>query len=114
MDEHEFEALREWQAFSSNDVKMYEALPALALELWGRTAEDLRQRLLAPTPKVPYGCTLRDLQMLEQQATMMRKFAARFGRLGTETIAIGTDTLSVLEARCEVVRRAIDYLEGRR
>ena len=113
MDEHDFEALRGWKPFGSDAVKNAERLPALALALWGRTAEDLRQQLLAPTPKVPRGCALADLQALERQARLMLKSPTTFSKLHAEMIVIGSQTLSGLEARCEVVRRAIETLERR-
>jgi hypothetical protein len=118
MDEHDFEALRAWKPFSSDDMKNAERLPALALALWGRTPEDLRQLLLAATPKVPRGCSLAHLKLLEQQAkqflTATRKSPSTFGRYAHEVIAIGSQTFSVPEGRCEVVRRAIEHLEGHR
>ena len=73
MDEHEFEALRGWKPFGKDAMKNAERLPALALALWGRTPEDLRQQLLTPTPKVPSGSALADLKALEQQVMLMRK-----------------------------------------
>ncbi|MGH9573479.1 MAG: hypothetical protein ACRD40_08115, partial [Candidatus Acidiferrales bacterium] len=84
MDEHEFEAARGWKSFSSDHVKMHERLPALALALWGRTPEDLRQQLLAATPNVPRACTLADLKLLEQQAKVMLQHPSKFGRLASE------------------------------
>src|SRR5690242_5374758 len=113
MDEHDFEKARSWKSFSSNDVKNAERLPAIGLALWGRTPEDLRQQLLAATPKVPRGCSLADLKLLEQQAKLMLQNPSKFGRFGNEAIVIGTQTFNGLEARCEVVRRAIEDLEKR-
>lgn len=113
MDEHDFEALRSWKPFSSDAVKTAERLPALALALFGRTPEYLRRQLLAGTPKIPPGCTLADLKLLERQTKVMLEHPSKFGWFANEAVVIGSQSRSSIEARCEIVRRAIEHLERR-
>jgi len=108
MDEQDFE-LRDWKPFGTDAVKNAERLPALGIALWGRTTEDLRQQLLAPMPKIPRACSLVDLQVLERQAMLMLKSPATFPKLNAELVVVGTQTFTGLEARLEVVRRAIQH-----
>jgi len=114
LNEHELDASRAWKPFGSHNVKNAERLPALALALCGRTADGLRQQLLVSAPKLPRGYTLADLQVLEKQARLMIKNPAAFPKLAAQVIVIGSQTFSGLEARCEVVRRAIEHLDKHR
>lgn len=114
MDEHEFDSLR----FPPYDGKRFERLRKLARALWGLTVDDLRRQLLTSIPVIPSGFDLSDFQSLQQHAEAI--FAAwtekryAWAPLTLPTISIGTQRLTFLEARCEVVRRAIEFLERRR
>jgi hypothetical protein len=122
MEEKEFDSLRLWRQFEFQDAQHGGRLVAFALALWGRTPEDLRRQLLAPTPEVPPGCGLANLKQLEQQARLIlahyTKKVAKFPTIlsqlhPNELIVVGGKSFNVLEARCEVGRRAIQYLENR-
>ncbi|HXA56194.1 MAG TPA: hypothetical protein VNU84_02075 [Candidatus Acidoferrum sp.] len=122
MDEQEFDSLLPWGRYQRPDMQTAGRLITLGLALWGRTTDDLRQRLLTPTPNVPAGCSLADLQQLERQAEqILGYYLARVSiyptTLGSlhpqETIAIGTQRFNVLEARCEIARRAVRHLRRR-
>jgi hypothetical protein len=125
MDEHDFDALREWRSFKSSDVRRVERLGMFALGLWGRTLEDLHRQLAADHPALPPGCDLADLRRLFGQAQSVlavytketmdhntRIFVDRFLR-PHDVIVVGTQRFTPWEARCEVARRAIVWLEGR-
>jgi hypothetical protein len=122
MEENDFDSMRLWRRFGKEDVRSAERMPALALALWGRAPEDLRQQLLASAPRVPPGCSLAELRQLARQAkhflayyqARVHKFPTTLSQLHpNEIIVIGSQRLNTLEARCEVVRRAIDHLERR-
>jgi hypothetical protein len=84
----------------------------LGVALWGKTPEDLQRRLLAPYPQIPAGCNLADLRKLLQWTSEMRSAALALQRkLGALPSALSS--ASLWEARCEIVRRAIEYLERR-
>ncbi len=113
MDEHDFEASRGWKPFGGDAVKNAERLPAIALALWGRTTEDLRQQLLAPIPKMPLGCTIADLQTLERQATLMLKSPTMFptlhagkSRLGAKPSAAWKRATKLFAAPSSILRTA--------
>jgi hypothetical protein len=121
MDEHEFDTLLPWRNFEREDVRHAERLLPLAFALWGRTTDDLRRQLLAATPKVPAGSTLADLQVLLRQAEQILGYY--LARVSThpmilsslhpqQIVAIGGQRFNVLEARCEIVRRAIRWFEN--
>lgn len=122
MDEQHFDSLRSWQPFQCQDDQVFLRLITIARGLWGRTTEDLRRQLLAPTPAIPAGCTLKELEQLGKNAEQMlrhdlarrRAFLTMPSQLRTdEFIVIGSERLSTLEARLEVARRAIHKLRKR-
>lgn len=127
MNEEEFDALRPWKPFGTADARRAEAqagrLTTIGIALWGRTSGDLKQRLLASPPEIPAGCdlaSLRELQnSLERIAALHDKRYAWLSSfsgmqsLTTPSIVIGTRTTTPLDARREIVRRAIRHLEGR-
>ena len=84
----------------------------LAVELWGRTPADLQRQLLARYPAIPGNVNLADLRRLHQTA---QKLAAApqlaFLCRSSRTVTVGTQSFTEWEARCEIARRAIDYLE---
>ena len=88
--------------------------------LWGKTAADLQRQLLAPHPEIPSGFDLADFLRLHQTAETLSAASrnTRFAWLPrsilfSPAIFVGSRRLTTWEARCEVVRRAIDYLKGR-
>ena len=82
----------------------------LGTPLWGRTAEDVERQLLGRYPEIPAGCDLDDLRKLEQTMLAISRVLSnpKFRRWQP---SIGSATL--WDACCEVVRRAIEYLERR-
>ena len=116
MNEEEFDSLYPWQPFGTDDALRAEAkagrLTTLGIALWGRTGEDLRERLLAPTPQIPPGCDLASLyellESLERIAALRDKRYAWFSSFsGLHAV------MKTIDARREIVRRAIRHLEGR-
>jgi hypothetical protein len=116
MDEDEFDALIHLRPFGTEDAKRAELLYrrglALAATLWGKTADDLRRQLLTHPPEIPSGFDLADYR--EVQRTTEQIWAAMSGAgLEFEAIVVGTKRYTEWEARCEIIRRAIEYLENR-
>jgi hypothetical protein len=87
--------------------------------LWGKTADDLKRQLLATRPEIPPGFDLADFrELLESTRTIAADLdkarAAWLPRVSSRPVVfIGTQGFTLWEARCEVVRRAIEYLENR-
>ena len=122
MNEQEFDALLPLQPFGTADAMridtQWRRCATLAQALWGRNSEDLERQLLAPHPEIPPNFDLDDFRNLQQSA---HKISAALGspRLSSlshslrfsAAIIVGTQSLTTWEARCEVVRRAIEYLE---
>jgi hypothetical protein len=122
MDEEEFDSLMQSRPFGSEDAKRADVQlrrrMTLGVALWGRTLEDLQRRLLAPTPEIPSGFDLGDFRELQRSAheisacfsdpryTWLTRFAS-----SSPTIFVGTQRFTVWEARCEIVRRAIEGLQ---
>lgn len=124
MDFEQFESLRQLRPFEITDVKRLDAQfrrrTALALALWGKTAEDLQRQLLAPHPEVPAGTSLDDLRDLQQSSLTTAWFLSKpshrwlsSNTLSSWTIFVGSRRLTAWEARFEVVHRAIEYFESR-
>lgn len=89
----------------------------LGAELWGKTPDDLQRRLLAPHPEIPLGYDLADFRELQQHTQMLSVALSdpRTAWLPTwafPIIFVGTQEFTVWEARCEVVRRVIEFLEN--
>ena len=127
MDEHEFDALVPSRPFGTKEAAQKDArlrrCSTLAIALFGRTSEDLRQQLLAPCPKIPSGFSLSDFRDLEKHMEMLLAIdpaSPRFARssiiqqFASPNISVGAQRYSTLEARYEIVRRAIDFLENHR
>ena len=104
MDEQEFDSLAERSRM-------------LTVGLWGRTPDDLQRQLLAPYPEIPSGFELDDLRELLRSVERISvplidpRYAVQW--FSSQTILVGTQSFTVWEARCEIVRRAIEYLESR-
>jgi hypothetical protein len=121
--EEEFESFVPNRPFRYDDLSQAEAdagrLTMLGLALWGRTAADLERQLDAPHPEIPPGCTLPDLLRLQRclrrlSAAAIKPANAWLGRLRLSSLSMlaGPQALTGLDARLEVVRRAIAYLEN--
>jgi hypothetical protein len=122
MDEQEFDSLMPSRPFRREDalradLQLRRGI-TLALALWGRTPDDLRRQLLAPVPEIPSGFDLADLQELQRNAQnisagMSDPRNAWLSRLAfsSHTIFVGAQRFTAWEARCEIVRRAVEYLE---
>ena len=94
-------------------------LTMLSIALWGSTSADLQRQLLAPHPEIPTGFDLADFRRLYRNAETI---AIRLGDprcawvspgARSATIFVGSRSFTEWEARCEIVRRAIEYLEKR-
>lgn len=70
MDEEEFDSLLQSRSFTTPDATLADAQlrrrMTLAIALWGRTVEDLKRQLLAPSPEIPSGYDLTDFQELHR------------------------------------------------
>ena len=116
MDEEEFDALIQRQPFGTENAKradlQYRRSISLAATVWSKTADDLRRQLLAPSPEIPSGFGLADfedlLRITEPLTAAMNRIA-----FASQTIVVGTQRYTEWEARCEIIRRAIEYLENR-
>jgi len=116
MDEKEFDALIKPRPFGTEEAKraelQYRRSMSLAGTLWSKTADDLRRQLMASSPEIPSGFGLADFQDL-LRITEPIAAAMRHTRFESETVVVGTQRYTEWEARCEIVRRAIEYLENR-
>jgi hypothetical protein len=124
MDEEEFDALFHSRPFTTKDATKTDLQLrrriALAIALWGRTLDDLKRQLLAVHPEIPAGFDVTDLRELHQNlqnisSDLSNPRHAWLTRLPvfSQTISADSERYSAWEARCEVVRRAIEYLENR-
>ena len=129
MDEQEFDALFQ-RPFGKADFERADArwgrCATLAFALFGRTPEDLRRQLVASYPQIPAGFDLADFRDLEQHVQTisglvlsgssnprMAWLSPWLTQFASATITIGGQRYTVWEARCEIVRRVIEYLESR-
>jgi len=120
MNEEEFDSLMEWRPFGTEDAMRADArarrCTALGIALFGETAGDLHRQLLAPYPAIPSGFDLADFREL-QKSNRGIETRLRDPRLGwlafSPTVVVGTQHLTVWQARGEIIRRAIEYLENR-
>jgi hypothetical protein len=92
---------------------------SLGKALWGRTAADLRRQLQKSHPDVPRGFDLADFQVLLREISRLASLNLDDPRnagvrrlVHDEIISVGTQQLPEWEARVEIVRRAIDYLQN--
>jgi hypothetical protein len=80
----------------------------------------MRRQLLAPHPEIPAGFSSVDFRELQQSAEQLAA-AMRNPRnalmsglaAASQTIAVDTQRYTVWEARCEIIHRAIEFLENR-
>jgi hypothetical protein len=122
MDEFEFDSLVGSQPFGTQDASRFDLNlrrnAALGLALWGKTPEDLRHQLLVPHPEIPAGFNLTDFRELHRyaQALAAHTVGPRSSWLPpvatySPIVEAGTERFNLWEARSEIVRRAIEYLE---
>jgi hypothetical protein len=123
MKEGDFDALMKGRPFGTEDAMRTDVqlrrIFAHGVALWGRTPDDLQRQLLAAHPEIPPDVGLADLrELLRNVEAMLAAFHDEKNMLGSisialssPTIAIGTQQFTAWEARCEIVRRAIQYLE---
>jgi hypothetical protein len=114
MDEEEFDALMHARPFGTEDAKradlQHRRSLSLAATLWAKTADDLRRQLLASTPEIPSGFHLADFRELLRTTEQL---SAAISTYESQTIDVDTRRYTEWEARCEIIRRAIEYLENR-
>jgi len=116
MDEKEFDALTHLRPFGTLDAKRADSRfrrgLSLAAILYGKTDEDLRRQLLTHPPETPSGFELADYRDVQRNT---EEISAAMSRTGLEfkTIVVGTQRYTEWAARCEIIRRAIEYLENR-
>ena len=125
MNEEEFDALMQDRPFGTGDAMRAEAqlrrIFTLGAALWGRISDDLQRQLQAPHPEIPPSISLPDLrELLRSVEIMLAAFHDEKSALASISIALSSPTISIgqqqftaWEARCEIVRRAIKYLEMR-
>lgn len=124
MSEEEFNLFTHFRSFLSEDAMHLETdavrCTTLGVAIWSRTSDDLQRQLNAPYPEIPPGCDVADLRRLQQSAQNFAKALANprnswlsAGAPASPNIFVGTQRLTAWEARCEVVRRAIEYFENR-
>lgn len=117
MNEEDFDSSMDVRPFGTAEAMQAEAelrrCVALGVALWGRTSHDLQRQLLAPHPQIPTGFELADFRKL-QRSVQILSTASWLPRstLSSPTIFVGTQRFTTWEARLEVVRRAIEYLDG--
>ena len=129
MDEQEFDALFQ-RPYGTEDFRRENAQwgrsATLACALFGRTPEDLRRQLVGSRPGIPAGFDLSDFRDLERHVQTisglvltgssnpkMAWLSPWLTQFASATITVHGRGYTVWEARCEIVRRAIEYLEGR-
>ena len=129
MDEEEFDSLIKWRPFGTEDIARWESqrrhdatlAMTLGLALWGRTPADLQRQLAAPHPEIPSGYHLDDFRKLLQWTAQMTSAVSALqglrglpaSMLSNPAVFVGTQAFTAWEAKCEIVRRAIEYLEKR-
>jgi hypothetical protein len=116
MDEQEFDSWFPGRPFVREDAMQADArtcrCTALAAALWG-TADYLERQLLSPHPEIPSGFDLADFRELQQRVHVVLFLANRDLIRRRFPIYNGAQHPTLWEARREVVRRAIEYLENR-
>src|SRR5262249_3267493 len=129
MTEDDFDALMQSRSFGTQDAINAETqilhgmtlLSTLGVALWGKTEDDLRRQLLKPHPEIPPGFDLADFRELLHICAQMAAAIAGIQKVTgqahvapwSNSIHVGSESFTILEARCEVIRRAIDYTENR-
>ena len=118
MDEEEFEKLIKPRSFGTNEAKQadfhFRRRALLATSLFGKEVDDLRRQLLTPFPEIPLGFDLADFhELLRFTAEISAAMGTHQKVTEFRTIVVGTQRYTEWEAQCEIIRRAINYLENR-
>lgn len=90
-------------------------LAVLAKGLWGSTPQDLERQLLARHPDLPPNFDIADLRKLLYVASLLSQPRAASVlpiRFSSQHIVVGTQRFTTWEARREIVRHAIEFLEN--
>jgi hypothetical protein len=132
MNEGELGALMHFQPFRSVDGTEMDGqlrrCTSLSGALWGRTTEDLERQLATPYPEIPSGFLLTDFRELlnlsirigsmdwnDPRNTALRPFlnnaALRWFLTPSSVVRVNAQSFTTWKARCEIVRRAIEFLE---
>jgi hypothetical protein len=115
MDERESDWLAQLRPYGRENAMRAERCTRLALVLWGGTPDDLRRQLLAPSPELPPGFDLSDFRQLMRRSAPVESNNSRYAWASPSpppTILVGSQRFTLWEARYEIVRRAIEYLES--
>jgi hypothetical protein len=116
MNEHEFFAQHSMRTWKRSDFE--NALPSapafwLCAKLWG-DVERMTRQLLANRPEIPTGLGLPELRALERMLVYFgRAWPATPGIPKDSVIIAGGLSYTMWQARYEIVRRAIEFLERR-
>jgi hypothetical protein len=129
MTEDEFDSLMRSRSFGTDDAKLAEAqmlrgmtlLSTLGVALWGKAESEAQRQLLKSHPEIPPGFALADFrellrvcaQMLEANNAIHKSMGLSHLLPHSQTIVVGSERFTLWEARCEIVRRAVSYLENR-
>jgi hypothetical protein len=123
VNEEEFDSLAAWKPYGTEEALRMDAQlarrAALAVALWGGTAADLERQLSSRYPEIPSGFDLADYRELHRSAQKIAlatggpqyAWASRLPH-SSWVIEVGARRYTAWEARCEIVRRAIEYLEN--
>jgi hypothetical protein len=116
MNEQEFFAqhpMRPWKSSDFQDASPSAPPLWLSERLWGDVGRMTRQ-LLADYPEIPTGLGLPELRTLERMLVYFGgSWPATPGIPKDSVIIVGSLSYTVWQARCEIVRRAIEFLEHR-
>lgn len=118
MDEEDLDLLIGGRPFGTADAMLLDVqarrCTALGIALWGTTSAGLQRQLLEPYPEIPSGFDLADFRRLHRSAhTISTSSWLTHVARSSAIIFVGSQSFSEWEARCEIVRRAIEYLERR-
>jgi hypothetical protein len=123
MDQDDLGWIGKLQPFGTADAAKCEVqlgrCASLGQALWGTTAEHLRRQLAKSSPDLPSGFDLEDFRQLQIHASrfaslnldLPRHAWARPILLQARRIDVGMQQFNEWEARVEIVRRAIDFLQ---
>jgi hypothetical protein len=130
MNEEEFDALMKSRPFGTEDLARWETelhastslVGTLGVALWGKTFGDAQRQVLASHPEIAAGFDLPDFRTLLQWTAKMASAVSALQRMrglpssippAPKVFGGSQGHLTLWEARCEIVRRAIEYLEKR-
>jgi hypothetical protein len=119
MDEEEFLTKYPMRPWTQDDHQEHQRVLVWSSLFWGN-AEHLRNQLLAPSPEIPTGLGLLELESLERFAALCLKLARKAPTRGplsrqlwkAKTINVDGRELTMLEVRLIIVQRAIAAKRG--